>query len=152
MMTFDTDTPKTCGIVETDSEGVVFAIHEKSENPPGIKANGAVYLLEPEIIKWIEKKPETVDFSTEVQELQTGGKYYTVLAKLRGESIDVNKEDAEMLQSFLDWITNYNNYVTTSFDEKRGNHMSEEEAEIIDQIVGNDFCLLYTSPSPRDQA
>mgnify|MGYP003320744016 FL=1 len=80
-----------------------------------------------------------IDFSTEVQELQTGGKYYTVLAKLRGESIDVNKEDAEMLQSFLDWITNYNNYVTTSFDEKRGNHMSEEEAEIIDQIVGNDL-------------
>ena len=80
-----------------------------------------------------------IDFSTEVQELQTGGKYYTVLAKLRGESIDVNKEDAEMLQSFLDWITNYNNYVTTSFDEKRGNHVSEEEAEIIDQIVGNDL-------------
>ena len=80
-----------------------------------------------------------IDFSTEVQELQTGGKYYTVIAKLRSESIDVNKEDAEMLQSFLDWITNYNNYVTTSFDEKRGNHMSEEEAEIIDQIVGNDL-------------
>ena len=80
-----------------------------------------------------------IDFSTEVQELQTGGKYYTVIAKLRGESIDVNKEDAEMLQSFLDWITNYNNYVTTSFDEKRGNHVSEEEAEIIDQIVGNDL-------------
>ena len=80
-----------------------------------------------------------IDFSTEVQELQTGGKYYTVLAKLRSESMDVNKEDAETLQSFLDWITNYNNYVTTSFDEKRGNHMSEEEAEIIDQIVGNDL-------------
>lgn len=80
-----------------------------------------------------------IDFSTEVQELQTGGKYYTVIAKLRGESIDVNKEDAEMLQSFLDWITNYNNYVTTSFDEKRGNNLSEEEAEIIDQIVGDDL-------------
>ena len=66
MMTFESTTPETCGIVETDSEGVVFAIHEKSENPPGIKANGAVYLLEPEIVKWIEKKPETIDFSTEV--------------------------------------------------------------------------------------
>ena len=80
-----------------------------------------------------------IDFSTEVQELQTGGKYYTVLAKLRSESMDVNKEDAETLQSFLDWITNYNSYVTTSFDEKRGNSVSQEEAEIIDQIVGNDL-------------
>ena len=80
-----------------------------------------------------------IDFSTEVQELQTGGKYYTVIAKLRSESMDVNKEDAETLQSFLDWITNYNSYVTTSFDEKRGNSVSQEEAEIIDQIVGNDL-------------
>ena len=80
-----------------------------------------------------------IDFSTEVQELQTGGKYYTVLAKLRSESMDVNKEDAETLQSFLDWITNYNSYVTTSFDEKRGNSVSQEEAEIIDQIVGDDL-------------
>ena len=80
-----------------------------------------------------------IDFSAEVQELQTGGKYYTVLAKLRSESMDVNKEDAETLQSFLDWITNYNSYVTTSFDEKRGNSVSQEEAEIIDQIVGNDL-------------
>ena len=80
-----------------------------------------------------------IDFSTEVQELKTGGKYYTVLAKLRSESMDVNKEDAETLQSFLDWITNYNSYVTTSFDEKRGNSVSEEEAEIIDQIMGNDL-------------
>ena len=80
-----------------------------------------------------------IDFSTEVQELQTGGKYYTVLAKLRSESMDVNKEDAETLQSFLDWITNYNSYVTTSFDEKRGNSVSQEEVEIIDQIVGDDL-------------
>ena len=80
-----------------------------------------------------------IDFSTEVQELQTGGKYYTVLAKLRSESMDVNKEDAETLQSFLDWITNYNSYVTTSFDEKRGNSISQEEVEIIDQIVGDDL-------------
>ena len=80
-----------------------------------------------------------IDFSTEVQELQTGGKYYTVLAKLRSESMDVNKEDAETLQSFLDWITNYNSYVTTSFDEKRGNNMSEEDQDIIDQIVGDEL-------------
>ena len=53
--------------------------------------------------------------------------------------MDVNKEDAETLQSFLDWITNYNSYVTTSFDEKRGNSVSQEEVEIIDQIVGDDL-------------
>ena len=65
MMTFESPTPETCGIVETDAEGVVFAFHEKSNNPPGNLANGAVYLLEPEVLKWIEEIPDIRDFSTE---------------------------------------------------------------------------------------
>lgn len=66
MMTFESPTPETCGITETDEEGVVFAFHEKSKNPPGNKANGAVYLLEPKVLKWIDEHPDTRDFSTEV--------------------------------------------------------------------------------------
>ena len=66
MMTFDTDAPKTCGIVETDSKGVVQAFHEKSNNPPGGRANGAVYLIEPEVLKWLKQNPKTNDFSNQV--------------------------------------------------------------------------------------
>jgi mannose-1-phosphate guanylyltransferase len=66
MMTFESPTPETCGIVETDAEGIVNAFHEKSDNPPGNKANGAVYLLEPEVLKWIDNNPDVSDFSTEV--------------------------------------------------------------------------------------
>jgi mannose-1-phosphate guanylyltransferase len=66
MMTFESPTPETCGIVETDFEGVVFAFHEKKKNPPGNKANGAVYLLEPEVLSWIDEYPDISDFSTEV--------------------------------------------------------------------------------------
>ena len=36
------------------------------DNPPGNLANGAVYLLEPEVHKWIEENPDISDFSTEV--------------------------------------------------------------------------------------
>src|SRR5436305_13696014 len=35
MMTFETDAPQTCGIVEEDSRGIVVAYHEKVANPPG---------------------------------------------------------------------------------------------------------------------
>jgi len=66
MMTFESKTPETCGIVETDKNGVVLAFHEKSNNPPGNQANGAVYLLEPDVLKWIEKHPDNDDFSTKV--------------------------------------------------------------------------------------
>jgi len=66
MMTFDTPTPSACGIVETDSSGVVTAFYEKVPNPPGNRANGAVYLLEPEALEWINEHPEAQDFSTQV--------------------------------------------------------------------------------------
>ena len=72
MMTFESPTPETCGIVEIDTNGVVLAFHEKSNNPQGNQANGAVYLLEPEVLKWISEHPDISDFSTEVNPHFTG--------------------------------------------------------------------------------
>jgi mannose-1-phosphate guanylyltransferase len=66
MMTFNTDAPRDCGIVETDDQGVVVAFHEKVSNPPGRRANGAVYMLEPEVLEWLEGHTELIDFSTQV--------------------------------------------------------------------------------------
>ena len=67
MLTFRTDVPKSCGIVELASDGVVEHFHEKVANPPGNLANAAVYICEPEVTAFIVslKKP-VVDFSTEV--------------------------------------------------------------------------------------
>jgi mannose-1-phosphate guanylyltransferase len=66
MMTFYTQTPSTCGIVEIDGDGVVIGFHEKLQDPPGNLANGAVYLLEPEVLAWICERSEITDFSTQV--------------------------------------------------------------------------------------
>jgi len=66
MMTFRTPSPKDCGIVKLDRDGVVQDFFEKVENPPGNLANGAVYLLDPEVIDWIKDRPTMVDFSKEV--------------------------------------------------------------------------------------
>jgi len=66
MMTFKTDSPQECGILETDSNGVVVALHEKVAKPPGNLANAAVYLLQPEVIEWLGTHPHLSDFSNEV--------------------------------------------------------------------------------------
>ena len=67
MMTFETDTPRSCGIVETDKNNIVLQFHEKVSNPPGNKANAAVYIFEPSIFNFLEKlDKETIDLSTEV--------------------------------------------------------------------------------------
>jgi len=66
MMTFDCSVPKSCGIVELDKEGIVVGFYEKVKNPPGKLANAAVYIIEPEVLKWIEESQNVTDFSTEV--------------------------------------------------------------------------------------
>ena len=67
MMTFDTDAPRTCGIVELDARNLVRAFHEKVPDPPGIRANAAVYIVEPEVVGVLRAlRREVIDFSTEV--------------------------------------------------------------------------------------
>jgi mannose-1-phosphate guanylyltransferase len=67
MMTFETDAPETCGIVEKDGNGIVTAFHEKASNPPGSEANAAVYIFDPEVLDFMAGlKRETIDLSTEV--------------------------------------------------------------------------------------
>ena len=67
MMTFRTDVPQTCGIIEEDGSGIVTAFHEKVANPPGNRANAAVYVFEPAVIDFLQGlDKEIIDLSTEV--------------------------------------------------------------------------------------
>ena len=67
MMTFETDDPRSCGIVEEDARGVVVKFHEKVQHPPGNHANAAVYIFEPSVIDFLETQGKAViDLSTEV--------------------------------------------------------------------------------------
>jgi len=67
MMTFLTETPSSCGIVELDERGVVCGFHEKVASPPSNLANGAVYILSAELLTTLGMDLQNVkDFSTEV--------------------------------------------------------------------------------------
>lgn len=67
MMTFETDKPSACGIVEVNKEGVVQKFHEKVANPPSNLANGAVYICEPTIFQFLETLGKRkIDFSLDV--------------------------------------------------------------------------------------
>jgi mannose-1-phosphate guanylyltransferase len=67
MLAFRTDTPQLCGILKVDADGILYGFHEKVNEPPGNLANGAVYVLEPEILDAIAGWGRRfVDLSTEV--------------------------------------------------------------------------------------
>ena len=76
MLTFDTDSPESCGIVEIDKYGIVQRFHEKVENPPGNRANGAVYAFNEDLIQEIKNLGVGVtDMSKEVIPKLTGRIY-----------------------------------------------------------------------------
>lgn len=76
MMTFRSETPKTCGIVELDAKGVVVGFHEKVANPPDNLANGAIYMLSSELMHTMATDlHEVSDFSTEVLQRLVGRIY-----------------------------------------------------------------------------
>ena len=66
MMTFECENPSQSGIVELDNNGVVINFHEKKNNPPGRTANGAVYMLDNEVVEYICENKGIIDFSTQV--------------------------------------------------------------------------------------
>ena len=74
MMTYLSDNPESCGIIEIDEFGVVQKFHEKVKIPPSNIANAAVYIIEPSIIDFMTKlNKQEIDFSTEVIPAFLGG-------------------------------------------------------------------------------
>jgi mannose-1-phosphate guanylyltransferase len=73
MMTFETDDPRSCGIVTTDQRDIVTGFHEKVPNPPGRTANAAVYVLEPSVLEFLARLGgPVIDLSTQVIPLFVG--------------------------------------------------------------------------------
>ena len=67
MLTFDTDNPQSCGIVNSDSRGVLTTFQEKVAKPQGNCANGALYAFNSSFLDYLDTvKPVPSDFSTEV--------------------------------------------------------------------------------------
>jgi mannose-1-phosphate guanylyltransferase len=67
MMTFETPTPSSCGIVALDGAGIVKQFFEKVPDPPGNLANAAVYLMEPSLVDYMRtQEPGATDISVDV--------------------------------------------------------------------------------------
>ena len=68
MMTFDTNSPSACGIIETDAQGRLVEMYEKVASPPGKLANAAVFIFTPQIFEIIDKagRPEICDISRDI--------------------------------------------------------------------------------------
>jgi mannose-1-phosphate guanylyltransferase len=67
MMTFLTDRPSQCGIVELDSNNIVQNFYEKQKSPPSNLANAAVYIVESSVVHYMDSlNKKRIDFSLDV--------------------------------------------------------------------------------------
>ena len=57
MITFKTENPKECGIVEVDENKVLINYFEKVENPPTNIANGAIFAFNDSFIEYFLSLP-----------------------------------------------------------------------------------------------
>jgi mannose-1-phosphate guanylyltransferase len=66
MMTFECDSPSSCGIAVTDQDGILTEFHEKVMDAPSKIANGAVYLFSPKALLKLQQLGPFVDISSQV--------------------------------------------------------------------------------------
>ena len=55
MMTFNTDNPSECGIVDLNKKGIMIGYHEKIIKPPTNLANAATFIFDNQIFKVIQE-------------------------------------------------------------------------------------------------
>ena len=66
MMTFNSDNPQSCGLVEIDEDQIVTSFQEKPIHPKGNLASAATFILSPQVIKQVSTMEKVVDFSKEI--------------------------------------------------------------------------------------
>ena len=92
MLTFKTDNPQSCGILEINKQKIVNGFYEKIKNPPGNIANGAIYVFDNDFLDWLlENHPNAKDFSNEVIP-HLLGRIYTFHTK--SPYIDIGTEES----------------------------------------------------------
>jgi len=67
MLSFTTNNPENCGVLEVNNEGIVIQFHEKKIYGKNKLANGAIYILSEEFLREIDRNfNDAFDFSCDV--------------------------------------------------------------------------------------
>lgn len=66
MMTFKSDNPSSCGIVQVDRDGVLRGYSEKPSNPISNLANAAVFIFDNRAIDFIASIPRAYDICSDI--------------------------------------------------------------------------------------
>lgn len=95
LLSFNTDHPMQCGIVEKDPEGLLRGFHEKVANPPGNEASAATYCLSSQWLndfrQRVKHEPSITDFSCQIMPTLIGK---ALVHPCNGSLIDIGTPQA----------------------------------------------------------
>ena len=49
--------------------------------------------------------------------------------------LKVEEKDQETFANFIAWIENFNGYISSAWDEKNRNKVSEEDMKVVDEFI-----------------
>ena len=81
----------------------------------------------------------TLSASSEERKLPNGNSFYVPVVSLNlSESLDISVEVQTRFSDFVSWITNYNEYITSAWEEQSKNKFSDEDSSIIEDFMDID--------------
>ena len=74
--------------------------------------------------------------NTEERQIPSGAKYYVTNVSVNlTETIQISEEDQKLFGDFMQWVDNYNSYVSNKWSENVNSKMSEDDVDVIDVLV-----------------
>ena len=78
----------------------------------------------------------TLGCETAARELPNGNKYYVPSVELNmKDALSVDDGVQDTFRSFVEWIGNYNEYITSEWDEKHVNDLSSEDTSLVEEFI-----------------
>ena len=74
--------------------------------------------------------------NTEERQIPSGVKYYVPSVSVNlTDTLDITQNDQKLFGDFMQWVDNYNTYVSNKWSENVNSKMQEDDVEVIDILV-----------------
>tara|TARA_Y100000004_G_scaffold197311_1_gene271040 strand:- start:3284 stop:4186 length:903 start_codon:yes stop_codon:yes gene_type:complete len=74
--------------------------------------------------------------TTEAKPLNSGGSFFVPkLVPNYKEVLKVEEKEQEIFGNFIAWVEGFNGYISSSWDEKNRNNVSEEDMKVVDEFI-----------------
>jgi len=78
----------------------------------------------------------TLDCETNERKLSNGNTYYVPNVSLDTEEVlTINENVQDTFRDFVEWVTNYNSYITTEWEDKNVNNISSEDMTLVEEFI-----------------